>query len=79
MNYVEYAENVIEQLIEKKGKANIFTTSQIRNLLAMTAEIYNEVILLEDDKLSEEMSERIDYLRVRYIFSRKRAKSKRPA
>ena len=73
MNYVEMAEKVIDKLIVKSkdpnGRVNIFTTSQKRNLLAMTAEIYNEGMLLEDDKLSEEMSERIDYLRVRYMYA----------
>ena len=44
------------------------TTSQIRNLLAMSADIYNEV-LTKEEKLSSEINARIDYLRVRCVYA----------
>lgn len=71
-NYVEIAENVIKSI--KNNSENIkkndkLTTTQIRNLLAMTADIYNEVILFQDDKLSEDICGRIEYLKVRFIYA----------
>lgn len=68
--YVEEAERVIKTLKEKKhknGKPIRITTSKIRNLLAMSADIYNEV-LGKEENLSAEVKERIDYLRVRFVY-----------
>ena len=47
-NYVDKAEEAIKSLVEEskqkcRGKVNIVTTSKIRNLLAMTDDIYNQV------------------------------------
>ncbi|MBQ9030232.1 MAG: type III-A CRISPR-associated protein Csm2 [Parasporobacterium sp.] len=52
------------------GKTSVdwITTSQIRNLLAMSADIYNE-ILGKEEKLSPEINARIDYLRVRCVYA----------
>ena len=44
------------------------TTSKIRNLLSMTADIYNEVINQNEDKLSPNINSRIEYLRVRFLY-----------
>lgn len=49
-NYVDKAEKVISDLAEEskvknRGRVNIVTTSKLRNLLAMTADIYNQVLL----------------------------------
>lgn len=70
--YVDKAEAVIKKLatkIDKKGRPNeLVTTSKLRNLLAMTADIYNEVLSLQTDKLDERLSGRIEYLRIRYIY-----------
>ena len=68
--YVDQAEDVIRQLEknkDNKGKTIRITTTKIRNLLAMSADIYNE-ILGKDEKLSEEICAKIDYLRVRFIY-----------
>ena len=47
-NYVDEAEKVIKSLMGKKDQRGrdipIVTTSKLRNLLAMSADIYNEVI-----------------------------------
>lgn len=71
-NYVDEAERVILELkkkTDKKGKEiPLVTTSKLRNLLAMTADIYNEVLGYRDEKLSTALRERIEYLRVRFLY-----------
>lgn len=72
-NYVDKAENAIKDLIEKSknprtGRGNIVTTSKIRNLLAMSADIYNQVLVYNSEKLDEELAGRIEYLRIRFIY-----------
>jgi CRISPR-associated protein Csm2 len=71
-NYVDEAEKVILRLLELKDKKGrtipLVTTSKLRNLLAMTSDIYNEVMNIQDDKLSEEICARIEYLRVRFLY-----------
>ena len=69
-NYVDKAEKVIKSLAvpNKMGRIDMITTSQIRNLLAMTADIYNEVCLSLDETLSEEILGKIQYLRVRFVY-----------
>ena len=72
-NYVDKAENAIKDLIEKSknprtGRVNIVTTSKIRNLLAMSADIYNQVLVYNSEKLDEELAGRIEYLRIRFIY-----------
>ncbi|MDY4078073.1 MAG: type III-A CRISPR-associated protein Csm2 [Clostridium sp.] len=71
-NFVDKAEKSILSLInnsekDKWGNSKIVTNSKIRNLLAMTADIYNEV-LISNEKLSNEVNARIDYLRVRFVY-----------
>lgn len=44
------------------------TTSKIRNLLAMASDIYNEVVILQEDQLSDELNGRIEYLRIRFVY-----------
>ena len=72
-NYVDEAEKVIKNLSgrinQKTGKPiPMVTTSKIRNLLSMTADIYNNVMNLQDDILTKELSARIEYLRVRFVY-----------
>ena len=69
-NDVDKAEKVIKSLAvpNKMGRIDMITTSQIRNLLAMTADIYNEVCLSLDETLSEEILGKIQYLRVRFVY-----------
>lgn len=71
--YVDKAEKVIINLAEEskeknRGKVNIVTTSKIRNLLAMTADIYNQVVTSSKETLSEELNGRVEYLRVRFMY-----------
>ena len=71
-NYVAKAECVILKLskqVNKQGKlVAMVTNSKIRNLLSMSADIYNQVLDCKDDKLPQELNGRIEYLRVRYIY-----------
>lgn len=71
-NYVAKAESVILKLskqVNKQGKlVAMVTNSKIRNLLSMSADIYNQVLDCKDDKLPQELNGRIEYHRVRYIY-----------
>ena len=74
-NYVDKAETAILSLRDKaeqqqrgRREPKIVTTSKIRNLLAMTADIYNQVMICQNDKLSDDLKGRIEYLRVRFMY-----------
>ena len=73
MNYVDKAENAIKKLTEEsrvknKGQLKIVTTSKIRNLLAMTSDIYNQVLTDNSEKMDNDIVGRIEYLRVRVMY-----------
>lgn len=79
-NYADEAEKVIIQLKNKTnpktGKSvPMVTTSKIRSILAMTSDIYNEVIMQQDDKLSDDLAGRIEYLRIRVVYEAGREQS----
>lgn len=67
-NYVETAEKAIKEICGKKNKMGLVTTSKIRNLLAMTAAIYNDVIVCTSEKLSTEIVGRIQYMKIRFVY-----------
>ena len=71
-NYVDEAERAIQDLRKSKDKWGNstfrLTTSQIRNLLAMSSDIYNEVSRQNCDKLDSKIVSRIEYLRVRFVY-----------
>ena len=72
-NCVDKAENVIKNLVKGarknfKGEPDIVTTSKIRNLLAMNADIYNQVLTKSSEKMDDEICGRIEYLRVRFMY-----------
>lgn len=71
-NYVDKAESVIQKLKDKKNMQGrsipVVTTSKLRNLLAMTADLYNEVVNQPEDGLNEDICSRIEYLRVRFLY-----------
>ena len=79
-NYANEAEKVIlylkNKVNPKTGKSiPMVTTSKLRNLLAMASDIYNEVIMLQDDKLNDELNGRIEYLRIRMVYESGRESS----
>ena len=71
-SYVDQAENVIRELsgkTDKRGnRISLVSTSKLRNLLSMTADIYNEVCNDPSEKLSSEICGRIEYLRIRFVY-----------
>ena len=71
-NYVDKAREVIEKLKnctnDRGWTVDLLSTSKIRNVLAMTANIYNEVMLLTDSVLTDKIKEQITYLRIRCIY-----------
>lgn len=71
-NYVDEAERAILSLKEMKDRngrsIQMVTTSKLRNLLAMSADIYNVVLNHTEEKLPEEICSRIEYLRVRFLY-----------
>lgn len=71
-NYVDKAESVIKKLnveVDKKGKqVGVVTTSKIRNLLAMSADIYNDVLNNKSETLDSELIGRINYLKIRFVY-----------
>lgn len=75
-NFVEKAERAIKVTKEKNGK-NELTTAQLRNILAMAADIYNDVMNESDKKLSKEIMGRIEYLKIRLIYNVGREKPKK--
>lgn len=68
-NYVDMAENAIKELKEKSSKGRIVTTSKIRNLLAMVADIYNDVINNKAEELGDDIVVRINYMKVQFYYS----------
>lgn len=71
-DYVDFAEKAILRLKDKKDRRGnqiqMVTTSKIRNLLSMTSDIYNNVLVMQNDKLDSELLGRIEYLRMRFIY-----------
>lgn len=81
-NYVDKAEKVIKELAEEskqrnRGRVDMVTTSKLRNLLAMTADIYNQVLTWQSETLSDELNGRIEYLRIRFVYECGRDDGKR--
>lgn len=68
VNYVDKAEEVVKKLERDKWGNYKLTTSKIRNILSMISGIYNDVIHLPSDMLSEELMERVQYLRMRFVY-----------
>ena len=70
-NYVDCAENAINNLNQHKTKqGKVITSNQIRKILSLNSEIYNDVIYLKDEneQLSDEIVGRICYLKVRILY-----------
>ena len=70
-NYVENAETVIKNLkVKKDSKGRVtqmVSMSKLRNILSMTADIYNDVLNLQEDKIPSQIRSKIEYLKIRNI------------
>lgn len=67
-NYVDKAEEVVKKLEKDRWGNYTLTTSKIRNLLSMISGIYNDVIHLSEEKLNDDLVERLQYLRMRFAY-----------
>lgn len=72
-NYVTQADAVMQGIRDyhkqkNRGFAKVVTTSKIRNLLAMTADIYNDAVNCKKDTLPSALVEKILYLKVRFVY-----------
>ena len=69
---LDKVENTIKELKTKKNQRGkpigLLTVSQIRNLLAMSADRLNEVLEYPEENLSEELLDRVSYLTVRFYY-----------
>lgn len=69
---LDKVENTIKVLKTKKNQRGkpigLLTVSQIRNLLAISADILNEVLEYPEENLSEELLDRVSYLTVRFYY-----------
>lgn len=69
---LDKVENTIKVLKTKKNQRGkpigLLTVSQIRNLLAMSADILNEVLEYPEEDLPEELLDRVSYLTVRFYY-----------
>ena len=78
--YVDKAEDVIKRIkkmVDQDRRKKMVTTSKMRNLLAMTSDIYNEVLNEQSDQLEERLIERIEYLRIRFVYEAGRSSTDR--
>ncbi len=75
-NYVDEAEKVIKGIMsmDKQGKMKM-TTSKIRNLLAMTAELKTDVQHSREDTLNADIQSRVQYLKMRIAYEAGREKA----
>lgn len=68
-DYVEEARKVIEDLKEKLGRDyEKFTTTKIRNILAMVSEVYNYALYDQSEVLSESIKKKLAAIKVRLIY-----------
>ena len=71
-NYVDLAEQSIRSIGEhhknKRGEPDILSTSKIRNILSLNAELYNDVINEPAEQLSLDFKGRINYMKVRILY-----------
>jgi CRISPR-associated protein Csm2 len=68
-DYTAKAEQVITSLQKTMGKDyKNFTTSKIRNILAMVNEIYNDIQSEAGETLSSKIQNQIQYMKVRLVY-----------
>ncbi len=76
-SYVKKADDVMKslsQITDNRGDKKMVTNTQIRNLLAMTSDIYNAVYISREEKLDEDIKSRLNYLKIRFVYEASRNK-----
>lgn len=71
--YVDQAESVIKEIYSSSGKKNnkdseSITSSKLRNILSLAADIYDKAISDRSTTFSEELRGRVEYLRIRVVY-----------
>ena len=70
-NYVDEAEKAIKSMVKQDRNGNpvlSLTTSKIRNLLSMTAELKTDAQHSREAALSADMQSRVQYLKMRIAY-----------
>ena len=66
MGYVDDAEKVFRDWYSTRDKK--ITTSKIRGLLSGMSDIYNDVVRVEGEELPQDIVDRIQYLKVQFVY-----------
>ena len=73
--YVTRAEQVIKTLERDKSSGKLkLTTSQLRNILSMVNQLYNDVIMTTSETLSNNIQSQLQYLKVKIVYAAGRYK-----
>lgn len=73
--YVRQAESVISSLNKDKYGKIAVTSTQLRNILSLINELYNAVIYDKNEKLSEEVQSRAQYIKMKIAYAAGRDKN----
>ena len=77
MGYVEDAEKVFKDwYLTQEPK---ITTTKIRGLLSGMSDIYNDVVRVEGEELPQDIVDRIQYLKVQFVYEYGRDKKDKKA
>ena len=73
--YVKQAEQVISALPKNRRGDFELTTTQLRGLLSLTAQLFDEAELSLDSVLPQPLQDKVQYLRVRFVYQAGRDKA----
>ena len=76
-NYVDMAEKTVLSLSTDEEGSFLLKSAKLRNLLGMVSDIYNDVAYSMDAELSDEIVERLQYIRMRFAYEAGREKEDR--
>ena len=67
-NYLEKAEQVINNLRKNEKGLILLTTTKLRKILSMVSEIYSDAGRMREEKLDSEMKSRLQYLKLHIVY-----------
>ena len=67
-NYLEKAEQVIDNLRKNDKGLILLTTTKLRKILSMLSEIYSDASRIREEKLDAEMRSRLQYLKLHIVY-----------